>query len=111
MHTNCSHKLQSVGNMNEPQSSLPDHLVQLLKTLPRRVNRRTGARLVRQHFFPVGDRALERWPLGIKFVHGQATAETAEIFEVAQQRLDAAPVERSGRPDPAEQDTTRQAAA
>lgn len=65
--------------------------------LPVRVDRRTAANLVTQHFFPVSPRTVEAWPLTIRCVNGKATIETAELFAFAQAKLDAAPPIKSGR--------------
>ena len=68
-----------------------------LSTLPRRVDRKTGAELVSLYFFPVTSRTLEVWPLDWVLVNGKAVSETAELFAVAQAKLDAAPLIRSVR--------------
>ncbi len=65
--------------------------------LPRRVDRRTAAKLVSNFFFPISWRTLEAWPLTIRNVNGKATIETAELFAMAQAKLDAAPAIRGGR--------------
>jgi hypothetical protein len=67
--------------------------------VPPRVDRKTGADLVTRHFFPISPRTLEAWPLTWRLVNGKAVCETAELFEVAQAKLDAAPICRtfSGR--------------
>lgn len=64
---------------------------------PVRVDRRAGAALVTQHFFPVAHRTLEAWPLTWRHVNGKALAETAELFAIARAMLDAAPPIRGGR--------------
>ena len=58
--------------------------------LPPRVDRQTGARLVSERYFPVGPRALERWPLHYRVVNRRALVETAELFAVAERTLKAA---------------------
>ena len=68
-----------------------------LSRLPRYVDRRTGAALLTQHFFPASHRSLEVWPLTWRHVNGRALVETAELFAVAQSKLDAAPAIRGGR--------------
>lgn len=65
--------------------------------LPRRADRRTGAALLTRYLFPVSSRTLERWPLTWRRVNGKAVCETAELFEVAQRKLDEAPAVRGGR--------------
>jgi hypothetical protein len=76
----------------------PTPLVDLdLSELPRRVNRNTAAELVTRHFFPVASRTLEVWPITWRYVNGKAVCETAELFAVAQAKLDAAPLIASVR--------------
>lgn len=70
---------------------LPD-----LSTLPRRVDRKTAAELVRHHFFPVSHRTLEAWPLSTRRVNGRALVETTELFAVAMEKLNEAPSIRAG---------------
>lgn len=65
--------------------------------LPVRVDRGKGAELVTLHLFPVSPRTLEAWPLDWRLVNGKATCETAQLFAVAQAKLDAAPLIRSSR--------------
>jgi hypothetical protein len=81
---------------DEP-ASLPQHLLDVLKTLPARVTRRYGADLVFQHILPVSHRTLEAWPLPTRHVNGKALIETATLFEIAYAKLAAAPVVMSGR--------------
>lgn len=68
-----------------------------LSALPVRVDRRTGAKLVRRWFFPVSPRTVEAWPLRVRRVNGKATIETTELFALAQSKLDCSPVIRGGR--------------
>jgi hypothetical protein len=68
-----------------------------LSTLPRRVDRKTGAEMVTLYFFPVTSRTLELWPVAWCMVRGRAVCETAALFTVAQAKLDAAPPIRSIR--------------
>jgi hypothetical protein len=63
-----------------------------LADLPRRVDRSTAAELVTKYFFPVASRSLEVWPVTWRYVNGKAVAETAELFAVAQAKLEAAPL-------------------
>ena len=74
---------------DDPGSDIPD--------LPARVDRGTGADLVTRRFFPVSPRTLEAWPLTWRHVNGKAVCATAELFAVAQAKLDAAPPVRGGR--------------
>jgi hypothetical protein len=55
---------------------LPAYLKDVLKRLPLHVNRRQGAELITQYFFPVSPRTLEVWPLSTRRVNGQAISET-----------------------------------
>src|SRR4051812_48240235 len=63
-----------------------------LSTLPRRVDRKIGSALVTQHFFPTTPRSLEDWPVTWRMINGKAVGETAELFAVAQAKLEAAAV-------------------
>lgn len=65
--------------------------------VPRRVDRKAGAELLTRYFFPVSARSLEIWPLTWRHVNGKAVCETAELFAVAQEKLDAAPPIRGGK--------------
>jgi hypothetical protein len=73
------------------EPDLPSDLVDLLATLPARVDRRTGADLVTKVFFPTSHRTLERWPLPWQRVNGRAVTRTAALFREAHARLTAAP--------------------
>jgi hypothetical protein len=64
--------------------------------LPRRVDRRRGAELVTQFFFPISPRTLERWPLTGRVVNGRLVFSTADLFAIARQRIDAAPAIKGG---------------
>jgi len=84
--------------MQKASTGASDHLAAPdLSALPVRVDRRDGADLVRKHFFKVSNRTLESWPLTWRHVNGKAFCETAELFAVAQAKLDAAPAIRGGR--------------
>ena len=62
-----------------------------IPNLPVRVDRKRGATLVTERFFPISHRTLEKWPLTWRHVNGRATCETTELLAMAQARLDAAP--------------------
>jgi hypothetical protein len=68
-----------------------------LPDLPVRVDRKAAAALVKRFFFNVSERSLEVWPLDWVQVNSRAHCETAQLFEVAQAKLDAAPVTRTSR--------------
>jgi hypothetical protein len=74
-----------------PTANLPPITEIDLSALPRRVDRKAAARLVAQYFFPVSPRSLEVWPLTWWMVNGKGVCDTAELFAVAQTKLDAAP--------------------
>ncbi len=78
-------------------SPAPDGGGRDLAELPARVDRRTGAALISKRYFPVSPRSLESWPVTWRRVNGKAIGETAELFAVAQSKLDAAPPIRGGR--------------
>lgn len=61
-----------------------------LNSLPIRVDRKTGADLVTQRFFPIATRTLESWPLDWVYVNNKAVCQTSQLFAVAQEKLDAA---------------------
>ena len=66
------------------------------QSLPRRVDRKTGAQIVTHLHFPVSPRTLERWPLKWRNVNGRALVETIELLAEAQRRVDEAPEIRGG---------------
>lgn len=65
--------------------------------LPPRVNRRAAAKIVSHLFFPVSPRSIEAWPLAVRRINNHALIETKELLAVAQAKLDAAPVIRTGQ--------------
>ena len=64
---------------------------------PVNVDRRVGAEIVTQHYFPVSPRTIESWPLTVRRVNGKALYNTAELLAYARERLEAAPAIRGGR--------------
>ncbi len=66
--------------------------------LPVNVDRRQGAALIAQRYFPVSLLTLERWPLAWRRVNNRAVTSTADLLAEAQRRFDAAPVTRTGHP-------------
>ena len=80
---------------DNPETLVPGP--QNFSEVPRRVDRKAGAALVTRYFFPVSPRTLEAWPLTWRRVNGYAVCETAELFAVAQAKLDAAPPIRGGK--------------
>jgi hypothetical protein len=75
----------------------PDDTERHIPDLPARVDRRTAAELVTEHYFRVSPRSLEAWPLSWRCINGKAHCEVPELFAVAQAKLDAAPPIRGGR--------------
>lgn len=65
-------------------------------TLPKRVDRKVGAQLVSQHYFPISPRTLECWPLTWQRLNGRALVETAELLCEARRRVSEAPRVRGG---------------
>jgi hypothetical protein len=63
-----------------------------LSALPRFVSRKHGAELVSFYFFPVSHRTIERWSIAGRVVNGRLVLPTADLFALAQQKIDAAPV-------------------
>lgn len=66
-------------------------------TLPKRVDRKVGAQLVSQHYFPISARTLECWPLKWQRINGRALVETAMLLEEAQRRVIEAPCIMGGK--------------
>jgi hypothetical protein len=83
---------QIAAATREALTSLPD-----LSTLPRNVDRKTGAELVTRFFFPVTQRTMEDWPLAWRRVAGRAVVPTPDLFDYAASRLTDAPAIRGGR--------------
>jgi hypothetical protein len=82
-----------------------------LATVPKRVDRATGAKLVTKFYFPVSQRALEEWrQLNWRIVNGRAVCETEALFAEAQARLDAAPLVKPLRKSAAQTPRTAEAA-
>ncbi len=75
---------------------LPQHLLDVLATLPANVDRKTGAAAITKYLFPVSHRSLEAWPLPTRLVNSKAIVPTATLFEIAYAKLAAAPVVMSG---------------
>ena len=65
--------------------------------IPTRVDRKRGAQLITDLFFPISHRTLETWPLVWRQVNGRATCETSDLLSLAQAKLDAAPPMMGGR--------------
>ena len=72
-----------------------------LNKFPRRVDRRTAAKIITDEYFPVSHRTSEAWPLPVQRVNGKATLATADVCAHAEAKLQAAPVLMGGRKSPA----------
>jgi hypothetical protein len=70
---------------------------ELLARLPVRVDRRTGAAIVTQFFFPVSRRTLESWQLPTAHANGRALIETKDLIEAAEAKLGTGLGLRGGR--------------
>ena len=64
---------------------------------PRFIDRRRGAQLVSERYFPTSHRTLETWPLAWRHVNGRALCELDELFAVAEAKLAAAAPIGGGR--------------
>ncbi len=65
--------------------------------IPVRVDRRRGAQLITELYFPISYRTLETWPLPWRHVNGRATCDTTELVALAKQKLEAAPAISGGK--------------
>ena len=81
------------NNVNSPIDISPD----LLNSLPKYVDRKAGAKLITQNFFPTSHRTLEAWPLTWRHVNGKAIVETEELIACAVAKMNAAVPIRGGR--------------
>jgi hypothetical protein len=85
-------------NVDKAESgALPPDLLELLRSLPVNVDRKTGADLITQLMFPISPRSLEAWPLPTRHVNGHAIVPTDTLFRMAYSKLSAAPMIMSGR--------------
>jgi hypothetical protein len=90
----------NASSIAEVLATLPPHIAELLATLPVRAPRPELARLITLIFFQVSDRTLERWPVAWRLLNNRAHGEVAEVFAVAQRKLDEAPPIRGGSKAP-----------
>lgn len=87
--------MPQINSVKEPNSCGSPRLVD--SSLPLRVDRRRGASIVTERFFPVSHRTLETWPITWRLVNGRATCDTLELVAVAQEKLAAAPSLKGGK--------------
>jgi hypothetical protein len=67
--------------------------------LPVRMTRRSAAEFLRQYYFQISPRSLERAAIPWTILNGQAHALTTDLIEYGEATLAAAPVIKSGRSD------------
>jgi hypothetical protein len=89
--------LKSPAELALPQW-MQDEIARLLHEFPARVPRKRGAEIVTRHVFETSHRTMERWPLPVRHLNGQAHFETRDLLVEAFTRLAAAPVLATGRP-------------
>jgi hypothetical protein len=78
---------------SENEETLPQHLLDLLATLPAKTDRRAGAQLVSAHIFPVSPETLKSWPLPWEYPNGRAIAPSASYVTYAWQKSQTAPAQ------------------
>ena len=59
--------------------------------LPKFADKTTGAAIITHLFFPISPRTLEKWPLTVRRPNKAAIFEVAQLIEIAEERLNAAP--------------------
>ena len=67
------------------------------RTRPARVDRKRGAQIITDLYFPISPRTLEAWPIIWRYVNGRATCDTEELLALAEAKLNAAPPLMGGR--------------
>lgn len=67
------------------------------RTRPSRVDRKRGAQMITELYFPISPRTLEAWPIIWRYVNGRATCDTEELLALAEAKLNAAPPLMGGR--------------
>jgi len=84
------------ASLIEKENHLPqwakDEIARLLVELPARVPRRAAAEIVTKNAFKTSHRTLERWPLPVRHLNGQAHHETRDVLVEAFSRVAAAPL-------------------
>jgi hypothetical protein len=81
----------------EEAFDFPQHLLDLLPSLPAKIDRSAGAALVTQHVFPTAPATVKGWQLAWEYPHGRAIAPPASYLAYALLKARAAPQPR-GRP-------------
>jgi len=67
------------------------------RTRPARVNRKRGAQIITDLYFPISHRTLETWPIAWRYVNGRATCDIGDLLILAEAKLNAAPPLMGGR--------------
>src|SRR4051812_29445032 len=62
---------------------LPQDLLDLLPTLPAKIDRKAGAQLVTDHVFPTSAKSVKAWPLPWECPNGRAIAPPAMYLAYA----------------------------
>jgi hypothetical protein len=70
---------------------LPQHLLDLLLTLPAKIDRKAGAQLVTEHFFPTTDKTVKGWDLPWSYPNGRAVAPPESYLLYASRKAREAP--------------------
>jgi hypothetical protein len=71
---------------NDDGIELPQHLLDLLPTLPANIDRPAGAQLVTKHVFPVSAKTIKAWPLQWSCPNGKALASPESYLKYAYQK-------------------------
>jgi hypothetical protein len=66
---------------------LPQHLLDLLPTLPVTMDRKGGARLISDHLFYISPQTLKAWPIGWSAPNGRAVARTERYLKFAYRKV------------------------
>lgn len=70
-------------NIENDEVELPQHLLELVRTLPAQIDRKAGAQLVSRHVFPVSEKTIKAWPLPWTCPNGRALASPASYLTFA----------------------------
>jgi hypothetical protein len=73
---------------------LPQHLLDLLPSLPAKIDRSAGAALVTQYVFPTTSATVKGWQLPWEYPQGRAIAPPASYLAYALRKAGAAPQPR-----------------
>jgi hypothetical protein len=68
------------------EDELPQHLLELVRTLPAQIDRKAGAQLVSEYVFPVSAQTVKSWPLRWTCPNGRALASPASYLTFAHRK-------------------------